>query len=413
MQVIYKPKLNPDYSPIPGQEVAFALLIPDSYNPVNKHLFGIFVHGVGERSGGTLENIKNLVEGFDYNGDGIREGAPFVTADMKKAVDQYGIIMAIPTYESNTFFEPTKINYLYDYVLLKYNVYPKMLLTGFSYGGGATVKYATSTTANAGRLALAIPCAPTRNVVDASIPGKAGLAMHFFVNDKDDNGATNIDVTKGIVNDINRTATLKAQYTAFRKDGHGGNIEAWGLAPPVAPGGQGVINISENIYQWATDCIVNSPRQIKAGAITQPAPVPEPAPLPNAQAIVNYTVDGNKIRLSGEKSIGYTSGTQGKWELVSAPGGLKSWDVFPKGSTYIVADGVMSLPGTYVFRFILMNLSPVEVIVPYGDVVKVATGFDSSTDLITYSDGSTEKGQAILSSGKWTLKTAGGQVINL
>lgn len=415
MIVKYNPKRDTNYNLIPGIDAAFAELLPDAYNPNKKWILEIAIHGVGERGGGTLENLKNLVLGPDYNGDGTREGNPFVTEGMRKAVDEYGIILLIPTYEtdrktadSDDFFEPDKINILYEYAQGKYNLYPKMILTGFSLGGGAVAKYITSNQANASRVGIAVLCAPTINIIDKTVPGKVKLPVHCFHNDKDDRVSS--ANSKNIVTAINETATLKAQYTIFNRAYHGGHEEAWGLTPPVAPGGQGVINISENIYQWGTDCIINGPRQMKSGTVTQPPPPTDP--LPGAQAIVSHVIEGNNIKLVGDKSSGYKSGLDGKWELVSAPGNLKSWDVFPKGSTYINADGVLSLPGTYVFRFILLNLSPIEVVVKHGEGVKVAIGFSSTTDLITYSDGTTEKGEAVFSEGKWTVKTASGQIIN-
>lgn len=409
MQVIYKPKLNPDQSPIAGMEngVAHAILLPDNYDPGKKYVLEIAVHGIGELSAGTLANLENLVLGPDYNGDGVREGNPFVTADMKKAVDLYDIVMVIPTYSK--FFEPQLVNWCYDHAQANYNLYPKFIYTGFSLGGGAGIKYGTSSEANAKRLAYLVLCAPTVNMVDKTIPGKVGLPVHCFHNDKDDR--VNVSSTKTIVSAINETATLKAIYTIFREDGHGGNIEAWSLTPPKAPNGQGFTDSAENIYQVATDIIKTGiPRQMKSG--TPSVVIPSPTePPPGTQAIVSYTIEGNNIHLRGDKSTGYTSGTQGKWELVSAPNNLKSWDVFPKGSTYINADGVMPVPGTYVFRFILLNTSPVEVVVNHGEAVKTFSGFDSTTDLITYSDGSTEPGTAVFSNGKWTVKNQGGQII--
>lgn len=411
MQVIYKPKRDSNYNLVPGQEVGFVVLLPDGYTKEKKYLLEIAIHGVGERSGGTLANLTNLVEGFDYDGNGTREGAGFVTLDMKKAVDQYGIIMVIPTYENNTFFEPDKINYLYDYAIANYNVHPKMLLTGFSYGGGATVKYITSSAENVARVAYAVPCAATTNIVDPILPGKAGLPVHAFHNDKDDR--VSVSSTKNIITRLNEKNTgLKALMTIFRKDGHGGNIEAWSLTPPKAPGGEGFTDAAENIYQVFTDIVASGPRQMKSGTVALPLPEPEP-PATTLEARVSYTIEGSKIHLIGDKSIGYKSGSEGKWEFVSAPEGVTKYQVFPGGSTYINADGVLPKPGTYVFRFQLKDLSPLEVVVKYGEAVKLPAGFDSTTDLITYSDGTTEKGTAVFSGGKWIVKTASGQIINL
>lgn len=407
MIVKYFPKLNPDQSQIPGQDVAFAILLPDSYTPTKKWILEIAVHGMGELSAGTQENLMNLVLGPDYNSDGIREGAPFVTADMKKAVDQYGIVLFIPTYSK--FFEPDLVNKVYEYAQDHYNLYPKMIFTGFSLGGGSGIKYATSSEANANRVGCLVLCAPTTNIIDKTIPGKVKMPVHSFHNDKDDR--VNVGNTKTIITALNETATLKAQYTIFRRDGHGGNIEAWGLTPPVAPNGQGVINLSENIYQWAIDCIINSPRQMRSGAaVIQPPPVIEAPPA--VTPITSYTIDASGIHLVGDKSIGYKTGGDGRWELISAPSGVTKAQVFPGGSTYINADGKLPEPGTYVFQFSLKGaVKPVEVTVQHGEAAKTFSGFNSTTDLITYSDGSTEKGEAICVQGKWTVKTAGGKVI--
>lgn len=403
-KVEYFPKRDSNWNQL--REIAFAVLSPDNNYPKPWKL-EIAIHGISERGPGSLSSLKSLVEGPDYNNDKIPDGPPFVTADMKKAVNQYGILLIVPTYETNEFFEPAKVNSLYDYAQANYTLYPKMFLTGFSYGGGATVKYATSSTANAARLALAIPCAPTRNVVDASVPGKAGIAMHFFVNDKDDNAPTNISVTKGMVDDINRSATLKVLYTAFRKDGHGSNIEAWSLTPPKAPGGQGFIDAAENSYQLFSDIVISGkPRQMKSGTVI---PTPDPIPAPSTKAIVTFTLTGNRVKLIGSESTGYTNGLDGTWAIASAPAGLFSWDVFPGGSNYIDADGVLPKAGIYSFAFRLKGDPEVKTVtINFG---KVPVSFDSSTDLLTYSDGSTEKATAIFSGGKWTVKTETGQII--
>lgn len=400
-KVEYFPKRDSTWKQL--RETGFAVLSPDNNYPKPWKL-EIAVHGIGERGPGSLSSLKSLVEGPDYNSDGIPDGPAFVTPDMKLAVNKYGIVLVIPTYETNEFFEPAKVNFIYDYAQGNYTLHPKMFLTGFSYGGGATVKYATSSTANAGRLALAVPCAPTRNVVDASVPGKAGLAMHFFVNDKDDNAPTNINVTKSIVDDINRTATLKVLYTAFRKDGHGSNIEAWSLTPPKAPGGQGFIDAAENVYQLFSDILINGPRLMKSGTVI----LPPAEPLPTTKAIASFMLTGNNLKLDGSKSTGYTTGTDGVWEYASGPVQY-SWDVFPKGSSYIIADAVLTKPGTYKFSFKLKGDPEIQTLaVDFG---KVLVSFDSTTDLITYSDGTTEKGIAVFSGGKWTVKNSSGQIV--
>lgn len=406
MQVKYFPKLNKDYSKIAGQDIAFAVLVPTA--PLSKYILEIAIHGIGERSGGTLENLENLVLGFDYDGDGKREGAAFVTDDMKRAVDLYGIIMLIPTYENNTFFEPAKINQLYDWAVKNYPVYPKMILTGFSLGGGAVVKYITSSIANANRVAYAVPCAATHDIIDKTIPGKVNLPVHAFHNDKDDR--VDVSSTKAIISEINESNPLKALMTIFRKDGHGGNIEAWSLTPPKAPGGQGFIDAAENIYQVATDIILNGPRQMKSGTATQQIPVPPAPPTSTLEAITSYKIDGDNIHLIGDKSVGYKSGMDGRWEFISAPTGVTKSQVFPGGSTYINADGKLPKPGTYKFQFFLKGAQPVDVTVEYGTAAKTLVSLSGSVTL-TYSDGSSEGGSVSYSAGKLTIKNSAGAEI--
>lgn len=403
-KVEYFPKRDANWNII--RDIGFAVLTPDNYDGSQKWKLEIAIHGVGERSAGTIENLKNLVLGFDYNNDGVREGAAFVTDDMKAAVNKYGIVLFVPTYEADQFFEPASINYLYDYAQSHYSLYPKMLLTGFSYGGGATIKYATSNTVNAGKLAYAVPCAATNSMVDATVPGKVNLPIHFFSNDNDPtvNFTTNTFAMFGKVN--NTTITPKPLYTAFRKDGHGSNIEAWSLTPPKAPAGQGFTDAAENIYQVFGDIIATGkPRQMKSGSVI---PSPEPAPVPVTQAIAKFTLIGANLKLDGSSSTGWTSGTDGVWEYVSGP--VKySWDVFTQGSSYIVANTTLKVPGKYVFAFKLKGDPNVQTItVDFG---KTPVSFDSETDLITYSDGSTEKGIAIFSGGKLIIKNISGAIV--
>lgn len=406
-RVEFYPKRDSTWKVI--RDVAFEVITPDNYGTGKKWPVVFAIHGVGERSSGTIDNLKNLFLGFDYNNDGFREGPAFVTDDMKKAVNLYGIVLVVPTYETTQFFEPAMVNQVYDFVKANYSVVDKMLITGFSYGGGATIKYVSSSTANAARVAYAVPCAATNHMVDASIPGKAGVPVHAFSNDNDN--IVNVSNTKTFINAINGTnPALKALMTIFRRDGHGSNVEAWALTPPKAPGGQGFTDAAENIYQVYLDILANGPRQMKAGTVVTPPPVYVP-PTTTSKAIVTYTMNGNVVKLDGSQSTGYTTGLDGVWDLAAAPSGLYSWDVFLKGSGYIVADATLTKPGTYSFRFKLKGDPEIKTVdINYG---KTPVGYDSSTGLLTYSDGSTIKATAVYSSGKWTVKTATGEVVNL
>lgn len=407
MKIIYKPKRDTNYNLIPGADVGLAVLLPDGYPGNKKWPYQLSVHGIGERSGGTEESLRNLVIGVDYNKDG-KVDSVYVTPGQREAVDKYGIIIVVPTYESNTFFNPAQAHWVSNYMEQNYAVMPKYWYDGFSYGAGAALAAITDPL-TAPNIAYCTPCAPTNSLSKTGIPliSMLKIPVHIYVNDEDDNAPTNLSVTKEIIAAINATnPSIKAVFTAFDRAGHGSHEEATTITPPKASGGQGLIDAAENEYQVFLDILANGPRQMKTGTVT---PVPEPIPLPTTVvAKADYSIDGYQIHLIGDKSTGFKQGYDGKWEFVSGPSGVTAQQVFPGGSTYINADGVLPKAGDYKFRFILKGAPAVEITVNYGPT-KTVTAFSSGT--ITYSDNSTEKGEPSYSAGKWTLKTAAGKII--
>src|SRR5687767_3592 len=116
MQVKYYPKLDDSGNKI--REFAVAVLLPDAYTSSKEWPWMMAVHGIGERSQGKKENLENLVLG-SLQPDGTRKW-PFVTDEMKKAVEKYGLVMFIPTYEN--FFEPDIVNRNYDFGQVEFNL---------------------------------------------------------------------------------------------------------------------------------------------------------------------------------------------------------------------------------------------------------------------------------------------------
>lgn len=428
MQIKYLPRLNADYSQIPGRDIAFAILLPDGYNTSKKWKWGIAVHGQGELSPGALVNLENLVEGFDYNGDGIREGAAFVTDSMKWAVDAHQLIMVIPTY--NNFLEPADVDKIYDYMLANYSVQNTFMHTGFSLGGGCVFKYASSSDTRAKRVHLAIPCAGVSSLVSASVAAKNGTVWHAFANDGDKRvGASN---TTSQIDKINGQApTIKALYTLFHRDvpnadNHGGNNEAWDKIPPKAPGGHGFTDAAETIYQLNDAILTTGPRQMKAGNIvTPPPPIPDPIPV-SLTADFNLT-DGQTITTTSFEMDASASSGQGnnwdsyKWDVKPiSPLTNKAYGVQPDGAyggpkkmLLNIVDGTFEIVLTVKDKAGKTAQKKVQVNARMGAVPpKTVTGFDSATDLITYSDGSTERGIAILSNGKWVVKNSDGTIVN-
>lgn len=339
MQVKYYPELDDNGNRI--RSFAFAALLRDNHDTSVKSPWMMAVHGIGERSDGKKENLENLVLGSKQP-DGTRKWA-FVTEDMKRAVEDYGIIMFIPTYKN--FFEPDVINRIYDFGLSEFNLVDKFALSGFSLGGGAVVRYMTSSLANAQRLALALPCAPTSGVGDPAVVGKANMPVQFFVNVNDTNGATNLGVTKSQVNIINATnPVIKVQFTAFNLTGHGGFTEAMTIAPPKAPGGQGVTDLSESVYEAYLDILKNGPRPMRSGTSVPPTTQPPPTGMV-ANAGIDQTVNFPIAFLDGTKSIGYKSA---QWKVKQLPAGVNPYHPVVESGGWITTRLNFPVEGTYV-----------------------------------------------------------------
>lgn len=375
MQVQYYPKRKNSWDTTLLRPTGFVVAMPNNNVPKPWKLM-IAIHGVGERSAGTIENLENLWLGFDY-GDGKRVHA-FVLPDMKEAVDKYGIVLMIPTYDGNEFFEPAKVNELYDWARANTQIHDKMLLTGFSLGGGAVFKYISSSLSNAQRVAYAIPCAAVNSLGDATLPGKAQIAVHAFSNDKDP--TVNVSNTNTQIDKINASnPSLRAVRTIFRRDGHGSNERAWSLEPPTAPGGQGFTDAGENIYDVFSDIIkTGKPRQMrKAGEIIvippttiAPPDIP-PTTKPPVSTILadageDQTVNLPTAFLDGTKSIGYKSA---KWIVKQVPEGVSIWDPIVVSGGWITTKLNLPKEGTYVFTLRVFSENGYQGLISEDDVV--------------------------------------------
>ncbi len=336
MKVEYYPQNDSTYHEL--RKFGCAVLLPDTYNPARaeKYLWFMSVHGIGERSQGLKENLENLVIGF-LQPDGSR-AYPFVNNEMKQAVDLYGIVLVIPTYSD--FFEPAKVNFIYDFMVPGYNVTDRFDMDGFSYGAGATVKYASSSVVNAKRLITCKPAAPTNNSINWQFAVDQKLPINLFVNDNDTNGPTNLSVTKSIVTAINNLhPVIPAVYTAFHATGHAGFTPMMGIVPPTAPGGQGIIDVAENMYEHAIDVYKNGPRQMKTGTTVPPDNFPV--------ARLTCTVNGSIGTWDASASTGVRPGWNAyKFDLLPLTGGWGFEAKSPYSFTPVMTIGNLSA-GTY------------------------------------------------------------------
>lgn len=364
MKVKFYPQFDDKWNEL--RKAAYLVMYPESYDSTKKYFWFVDVHGVGERGNCQLENLENLLLGWKQS-DGTRKYA-YITEDTQKAVDKYDIIFVYPTYSPKEFFGATKMDTLYDLVRKEWSVTPEFSMGGFSYGGGATVNSASS--ANAHRIITAWPIAPTNNV--GGYLNQQDMCMHFFVNDEDDNAATNLSVTKGLVSKFG-FQKIKPQYTAFRESGHGGHNRATTQTPPIAPGGQGVIDLSENIYEWSLDVHINGPRAMKRGTFIPTIPTTPTSPT-IVKAIASYSGSGPTFTLNGTASTGLGSGIWPRWTVKKAPDGVNLYSPMIKSAGAISTSITFPQKGEYIIEFALLNnsrivLSSTEFTINYGDVV--------------------------------------------
>lgn len=202
----------------------FAVRLPAGYTSTKRYPVWLIIHGVGERSRGLLEDLKNVMLGFDYDGPGpLPRQYAIATPDLKANVDKHGHILVVVTYPYE--FNPNDVEYVMKMVEQDFSVdTTREAVIGFSLGGGAALRHATSSVAAASRWALVVVCAPVnwatnlKNVVDAK------LQLIGTTNKVD--SVVSPGIIKGIVNGINSlNPEIAARLIEFPHEGHGSFLE--------------------------------------------------------------------------------------------------------------------------------------------------------------------------------------------
>lgn len=352
----------------------------------------IVIHGIGEIGDGGIEQLQNIMEGWDYDGDGpLPRQFAMPIPEYKKNLKDYNFLGVHINYKSS--FTPSDFNYVIDTVVadLKGNR-SRVGAIAFSLGGQQLIPYITSSLENAKKLVLAVLCAPVnpggnwQNVVDA----KLQVIGTTYAVDK----RVSADNIRRAIADINRlNPIIKPVYKEWPGENHGTFNDM--LA-------------SAEIFQYMNSVSTTDRKQFAFGATPIP-PVVQP-PTTEIKAVASYTGTGPAIKLIGDKSTGYETGYEGTWAFVSGPAGVTAKQVFPGGSSFINASANLPVQGTYVFQFNLVGADPVKLTVVYGIVTqpKEVLSFDSNTDLITYKDTTTEIGRSLYEGGKWKIISASG-----
>lgn len=363
----------------------FAARPPKGYTSDKRYPVVMLIHGMGDRGQGELENLVNVVDGYDYDGAGpLPRQWAVETPQFEAYCEKYQIIGVTVNYPSE--FNPDDFNYVLDTLEAKFSIdTSREAAIGFSLGGGAVLRYITSSLSNAKRLAFAAAAAPvnwattTKNVIDAG--------LQFIGTTYETDPTVSAGNVKNFVNAIAVTVPKPVLIT-YPGNAHGGFNE--------------IIN-----YPMIFDYLLKTSRDNRLQFVVGSAPIPvEPPPPTTIQPITSYKITDNKISLFGSKSIGYTQGYDGTWAFVSGPATARQ--VFPLGSSYIDANGILPVPGTYEFEFNLKGVLPVRVTVQHGIAEKVVKSF--AEDLITFSDGFTEEGKATFANGVWEIVAVSGKV---
>lgn len=365
----------------------FAARPPKNYTPDKKYPVVVLVPGMGDRSQGLIGDLINVTDGYDYDGAGpLPRQWAVETPQFEAMIEQFQFIGVTVTYPSE--FNPNDMNYVLDTVEKHFSVdTSREAAIGFSLGGGAILRYITSSLSNAKRLAFAVAAAPvswatvTNNVIDAGV--------QFIGTTYETDPVVSASNVKNFINAISNTVP-KPVLIIYPGNAHGGFNE--------------IINYPA-IYEYLLKTSRDNRLQFVVGGTLTP---PVEPPTTTVKAVTSYKITGNQISLIGSKSTGYTIGYDGVWALKSGPATAKQ--VFPTGSSYIDATGILPVPGTYVFTFSLKGALPVDVTVPYGTAEKVVKEFDSVMDIITFTDGSMESGKATFAAGVWKIVAASGKV---
>lgn len=364
----------------------------------------IVIHGIGEIGDGSLNQLQNIMEGWDNDGDGPlpRQWAMPIPA-YKKNLKDFNFLGVHVNYKSS--FTSSDFIYVIDTVVADFKANRSRVgAICFSLGGNQLIPFITSSVENAKKLVLAVLCAPVnpggnwQNVVDA----KLQVIGTTYAVDK----RVSADNVRRVISDINRlNPTIKPVYKEWPGENHGTLNEM--MADPA-------------IFQYMNSVSTSDRKQYATGGTsipTDPGPV---QPGGDLKAVATVTGTGPTYSLSGRDSTGYRYQT---WTVKKVPDGQSLYAPYINGVGNIVASFKAPVKGLYEIEFKVFDSTDaktaktdtVTLQINYGDVTepipKTFKGFDSGTRLITWSDGSTEPGKAVYANGAWTVKDAAGEPI--
>jgi dienelactone hydrolase len=387
------------YEGVSDAQEAFAVRPPKGYPSLGKYKVLVIIHGVGERTAGpgTIENLKNVVLGFDYDGAGpLPRQYAIMTPESVANADRTGTILVIVTYPTE--FNPNDFDYVLDQVELNYQVdRTREFILGFSLGGGAILRNITSSAVAARRLAGAFAAAPVNWAGNLQYVADSKLQLVGVTYETDPRvPSSNIKNVIAKLNALN--PEIPGVLTVYPGNAHGGLNE-----------------LLAGREMWDYIEVATTENRLKypiAGSVKPPPVVV--LPVPDFNIINEQVIKTTEFTFDASASKGATeyywavNREEPPWighimEGGTVGGPLKRITNLQPGKYSVQLTINKSYASTK--RYFTVKLD--STVPPPKSLVY----FDSDTDMITWSDGSTEKGKVVFSGAKWVLTDSKGNPV--
>lgn len=259
---------------------AYAVFLPDGYNPAKKYKTNIFLHGIGE----SKKSMQDFIAWGGWNG-------------LKLSCDKYNMVILLPQNHNANIFADGEVNKIYDLAIANYSIDGNIGLWGLSMGAGAVMSVAATTLPQLSHFASFVAlCPPTWDGLNFKNIALSGVPLWIFAGAKDvADPATKIERITKSVNAIKAAGRTKDFYfTVFPLDDH----QIW----PEVLGAVGVpaatVNNAIEFNNPAWDIYQFGNAQKKGGPYV-PIPLagavqPAPPPVDNDPVIATHKLEVHK-----------------------------------------------------------------------------------------------------------------------
>lgn len=383
------------------EKEGFGVRPPAGYDGTKQCPMWIIIHGRGELSDGNIDNLRNVMTGFDYDGAGPRQREDAVLYPaFRSEADKRGHILVVVTYKTS--FQPNDFDYVLNTCEADFSVdRTRVGAIAFSLGGGELLKEITYSAVAARRFNIVVLAAPVNPGGNYQVIADARLQVIGISYYKDPVVASsNI---KNIIAGISaKNPQIKPVYIELPGEAHGGLREIQEGTAAVIP---------QHIMAYMDSTSTADRKQYPTSTEKPTEPVPTQPSTGTLTAKASYTGTGPEISLDGRGSTGWASA---RWSVSQVPDGVNKFaTIVTEGAGWITGKAKLPKQGIYVIDLFVKDAAGKEakdtITINYGAVQpppKTVTAFE--LDVITFSDGSQETGRASYSGGKWVIVAASG-----